>query len=226
MLPEMTEWNVTPREAVEIQKRLRESVELTPLPSIPTLIAGCDVSMNRFASDGYAGFATMSYPLLVNGEEASAKGPIPFPYVPGLLSFREIPMLLAAWEKVKRKPDLLIVDGAGVAHPRGLGIASHLGLVLNIPTIGCAKSRLYGVHEEPAEVGDAVPLTDPNTGKRIGTVLATKRASKPLFVSAGYRITQDEAVGYVRSCLAGYRLPEPTRRAHLLVNRVRLADAT
>jgi len=193
-----------------------------PLRNIPKLIGGADVSMNRFAKEGFAGFVTLSYPELGLIDHAVVEDTIPFPYVPGLLSFREIPMLLKAWEKLGTKPDVLVVDGIGIAHPRRLGIASHLGLVLGIPTIGCAKSVLTGVYEEPGNKrGDTSPLIDPKTNEVIGMALRTKRNVKPVFVSPGHLITLPEAVELVLHASKLHRLPEPTRLAHNTVNEYR-----
>lgn len=218
----MSDWTVTPREAIDIQKRLAKHVQLEPLRTEPKTVGGCDVSMSRFAPDGYAGFVTLSYPNLETLAEGVAHADIPFPYVPGLLSFREIPMLMQAWERLPVKPDVLMVDGVGIAHPRRLGIATHLGLVLDIPTIGCAKNVLYGKYEEPEpEAGSSRPLIDPKDGTEIGVALRTRRGARPLFISPGHKITLADAERLVRACVKGYRLPEPTRRAHLLVNRER-----
>ncbi|MDB5264768.1 MAG: Endonuclease [Parcubacteria group bacterium] len=218
-------WSVTPKEAVALQKELREKVSLVPLKKRPVLIGGCDVSMNRFAKEGFAGFVTLSYPTLELLDHAVVKRDIPFPYVPGLLSFREIPMLLDAWEELKTKPDVLVVDGVGIAHPRRLGIASHLGLELGIPTIGCAKSVLTGFYEGPdTEAGSTSPLIDLKTNEVIGMALRTKRGVKPIFVSPGHLITLEEAVELVWSCVRKHRLPEPTRFAHNTVNEYRIKD--
>ena len=146
---------------------------------------------------------------------------VSFPYVPGLLSFREAPPLLKAFEKLSQSPDLAIFDGQGIAHPRGIGLASHLGLFLDVPTIGCAKSRLVGEHEpvgmEKGEMSDLI-----YKGESVGRVLRSKRDVKPLFVSPGHRISQDRAAEIVLSCCRGYRFPEPIRRAHLKVNELRV----
>jgi len=141
------------------------------------------------------------------------KRAIRFPYVPGLLSFRECPGVLGAFRKLKRQPDLMLVDGHGIAHPRRIGIAAHLGLLLDLATVGCAKSRLCGAHDEPGlERGCRAPLTDDS--ETIGAVLRTRTNVKPIYVSVGHRITLDEAVEHALSCGGGYRLPEPTRLAH------------
>lgn len=221
----MHAWDLTPKEAIELQKKCKDEVRLIPLTKEPKLIGGADVSMNRFAKEGYAGFVTLSYPELEVVDHQVEKGIIPFPYVPGLLSFREIPMLMHTWKKLKTKPDLLIVDGIGIAHPRRLGIASHLGLLLNIPTIGCAKSVLTGIYDQPGdEPGSTSPLVDKKTGEVLGMALRTKRKVKPVFVSPGHLITTEDAVQIVKTCVIKHRLPEPTRLAHNTVNEYRIKD--
>lgn len=218
-------FDVSPKDAVALQRELRDQVKLTPLETPVTRIGGCDVSMNRFATEGYAGFVTLSSADLDVRSTSTVRDIIPFPYIPGLLSFREIPMLIRAWEKLEEKPDLLIADGAGIAHPRRLGIASHLGLVLDVPTIGCAKSVLTGTYEEPAnEPGAFSDLIDSRTGDVIGAALRTKRNVRPVFVSPGHRITLSEAIAIVSSCVRKHRLPEPTRLAHIAVNEARIRD--
>ena len=221
----MNEWDVTPKEAVEIQKRLRDQIRLTPLTETPRLIGGCDVSMNRFADEGYAGFVTLSYPDLKLVGHAVVRGKIPFPYIPGLLSFREIPMLLTAWEALGEKPDLIMVDGVGIAHPRRLGIASHLGLVLNVPTIGAAKNVLTGTYDEPHPEPPAFTyLRDRLSQETIGAAIRTKRGARPMFISPGHLITLDECIDFVRDTTRKHRLPEPTRLAHTFVNEYRVKD--
>lgn len=218
-------FNVSPKEAVQIQQELRAQVRLVPLTAELRVIGGCDVSMNRFAKDGYAGFVSLDALTLEPVATASVRNRIPFPYVPGLLSFREIPMLMKAWETLSVKPDVLVVDGIGVAHPRRFGIASHLGVLLGIPTIGCAKSVLVGTYEMPAdEPGAHTNLVDPKSSEVIGAALRTKRKAKPVFVSPGHLITHAEAVEVVIRAVRKHRLPEPTRLAHHLVNAHRVND--
>lgn len=216
-------WNLSPKEAVMLQHKLQSEVVLTPLTKPIRLIGGADVSMNRFAREGFAGFVTLTYPTLGPVDHAVVKSTIPFPYIPGLLSFREIPMLLAAWKKLKKKPDVLIVDGIGIAHPRRFGIASHLGVLLNIPTIGCAKSVLVGTYKEPLqEPGSYTSLVHQH--EVVGAALRTKRKVKPVFISPGHLITLPEAVALVSTCVIKHRLPEPTRIAHITVNEYRSAS--
>jgi deoxyribonuclease V len=220
-------WDLMPKEAVALQRELASLVRIEPLGFQPLTIGGCDVSMNRFASEGYAGFVTLSYPDLDVLETSTVKAAIPFPYVPGLLSFREIPMLMAAWKILRQKPDVLMVDGIGIAHPRRIGIASHLGVLLDIPTLGCAKSVLTGTYEMPGrEAGSVSALTDSRTGEAIGAAVRTKDGVNPVFVSPGHRMTIEEGVRLVLETTRGYRLPEPTRQAHMAVNEARTASSS
>jgi deoxyribonuclease V len=219
------DWNLTPKEAIALQRELREQVRLVPLKEMPTIVGGCDVSMNRFAKEGYAGFVTLKFDTMEMIDHAVVEDTIPMPYIPGLLSFREIPMLLKAWEKLKTKPEVLLVDGVGIAHPRRLGIATHLGLVLDIPTIGCGKSVLYGRYEEPdTRAGSLSYMHDPKTGEVIGAALRTKDKVKPMFISPGHLITLEDSLAIVRACIKKHRLPEPTRYAHLTVNKYRTGE--
>jgi deoxyribonuclease V len=223
----MHPWDLSPSEAIALQKELREQIKLIPLKEEPKLIGGCDVSMDRFATDGFAGFVVLDAKTLRMIDHAVVKRPIPFPYIPGLLSFREIPMLIDAWECLETKPDIILVDGIGIAHPRRMGIATHLGLVLNMPTIGVAKSVLTGIYDEPEEKpGSVSDLRDKKTGEIIGAALRTKLGVKPVFVSAGHLITLEEAVILVKKCLIKHRLPEPTRLAHLIVNEYRTSGVS
>lgn len=190
-------------------------------------LGGVDVSNNRFDPEQriFAAVVALSVPDLAVVETAGAAARAPMPYIPGLLGFREIPALLAAWEKLGTKPDLLLVDGHGIAHPRGLGIAAHLGVVLDVPAIGVAKSVLVGRADPPLadEAGAETPLVW--RGERIGTALRTRRRANPLYVSIGHRVSLETAVAWVRRAAGGYRLPEPTRRAHLAANALRVAEA-
>lgn len=221
--------NLTPREAIELQKKLRTEVNIVPYQKKPKIIGGCDMSLNRFAKEGFAGFVNLDYETLSVLTHSVVKSDIRFPYIPGLLSFREIPMLIRAWEKLEVKPDVLIVDGVGIAHPRRLGIATHLGLVLGIPTIGCAKSLLTGEYKELGEnPGDFSYIyaiqkgAETCTEEIIGAALRTKRGVKPVFISPGNLITLEESLEIVKNCVRKHRLPEPTRLAHRIVNEYRL----
>lgn len=216
-------WHLSPREVIDLQKKLREKVSLVPLKKEPGIVAGVDVSYDRGSDIFYSGIILLTFPGMERVEEVSAQGRVTFPYIPGLLSFREGPVVLKAFEKLKTVPDVVIFDGQGIAHPRGLGIASHIGLILGIPTIGCAKTKLCGDYLEPGiEKGDCSPLI--LGGEEVGGVLRSRRGVKPVFVSPGHLIDIKTAVNVVLECSVKYRLPEPTRLAHLLVNRARLDD--
>lgn len=195
------------------QQQLAEQVNLTDdFNSSITLVGGTDVGFEDEGKTTRAAIVILTYPNFDVVEYHVARLKTEFPYIPGYLSFREYPALLSAWEQVEHKPDLLLVDGQGVAHPRRLGIASHLGLLLNMPTIGVAKNRLCGHYNPlPKVAGQVTPLTDKQ--QQIGWVLQSKNNCNPLFISSGHRISQDSALKWVNLCLRGYRLPEPTRWA-------------
>jgi deoxyribonuclease V len=211
-------WKVTPAEGIEIQKRLRGLVRRTWDGRRIRLIAGADVHFPT-KKTVRAVIAVVTYPALELVELSSFEGACNFPYVPGLLSFREIPPLLEAWKKLESKPDLILCDGQGIAHPRGLGFASHFGLVLGVPTIGCAKSPLFGEFKMPGvRRGSRSPIKDPS-GKTIGAVLRTRDRTKPLYVSVGHLISLRKAVALVLSCAPRFRRPEPLRIAHHVAGR-------
>jgi deoxyribonuclease V len=214
-------WNVSPAEGIEIQKRLRSLVRRSWDGRTVELVAGADV---HFPSAGAArgALVILAYPGLEIVDSSVFEGPCAFPYIPGLLSFREIPALLEAWRGLRRTPDCILCDGQGIAHPRGLGLASHLGLVLGIPAIGCAKSPLFGRYEEPGpNRGDKAPLTDPK-GRMIGSVVRTRDRTKPLYVSVGHLVSLRKAVSIVLSCTGRFRIPEPLRAAHRLASTGRI----
>lgn len=218
------DWDLTVTEATAVQKELAARVMLAPYPGLPQVIAGTDISYNRYSPTMYAGFVVYDLESKEVIERTGAVMDVKFPYVPGYLSFREIPPLLKAWEKLRAKPQMLMVDGQGIAHPRRLGIASHLGVLLNLPTIGCGKSKLVGKYEEPGpQVGDSSPLL--HRGEKIGAVLRTKEKVKPLFISPGHLCDQASAVRIVLASCGKYRLPEPTRLAHKFVNEIRRAGS-
>lgn len=208
---------VSVAEAREWQERLRREVrsDLVLDMSRIRVVAGTDISYLRERKLALGAAVLMSYPELELLEVCTSCVEVSFPYVPGLLSFRELPALLPALEKLSTTPDLVFVDGQGVAHPRGCGLASHLGVLTGLPTIGCAKSRLLGEAEEPGpEVGDWTPLV--HQGKTVGAALRTRPGVKPLYVSVGHLVDLSSAVRMVLSCLRGTRLPEPQRKAHLV----------
>jgi len=217
---------MTPGEAIALQRQAREAVRIRPLERAPRLVAGCDVSMNRFSDRLFGAFVVMTWPDLRVVEESWARGTATMPYVPGLLSFREMPVLLRAWEGLAHRPDLVFVDGVGIAHPRRLGIAAHLGITLDVPSIGCAKSVLTGTYDEPGlEQGDRTYLRDAkDPEERIGVALRTKRKVRPMFVSPGHLVDVDGAADLVMASVRRYRMPEPTRLAHEAANRARRAS--
>src|SRR5947209_3428397 len=217
------DWDVTPREAIELQKSLREMVKVAPLRKKIETVAGADISFNKFEPTVYAGIVVLRLPSLEIIEEVGVVSETKFPYVPGLLSFRETPSVLEAWEKLNTEPDAVMFDGQGIAHPRRVGIASHVGLIIERPTLGCAKSVLVGKFEEPGEErGSWTPLID--KGETVGAALRTKTRVQPINVSPGHLIDLAGAIELTLRCDGGYRQPEPTRRAHLLVNALRRGE--
>ncbi len=225
-------WNLSCRQAAELQRRFAGKVQFSPLKNRPKLIAGLDCALSKDGQRIVAAAVVLKLPdtTVVAAqptipfeivETTSAARKVPLPYIPGLLSFREAPACIAAVEKLKTCPDLFIVDGQGIAHPRRLGLAAHLGLFFDKPTIGCAKSRLTGTFEEPpAEKGTYSLLKDKD--EVIGAVVRTRTNVKPVFVSVGNKCLLKDAIKIVLDCAVKYRLPEPTRLAHQQVTRLRL----
>jgi deoxyribonuclease V len=208
------------REAVAWQEGNEGRVRLEPLPRPPRLVGGADAAYDRAARRIFGAIAVFSYPDLTLVEEAGLSGPCPFPYIPGLLSFREAPIIMEVWKKLRRLPEVLLVDGQGIAHPRGLGIASHLGLLLDIPTIGVAKSKLVGEGKEPGKrAGAASPLIW--EGQSVGWILRTRTGIRPLFVSPGHRVSLMDSREITLACVGKYRSPEPLRRADQLSRTLR-----
>jgi deoxyribonuclease V len=209
---------MTPARARAIQSRLAGRVAIRPFTRKEYLAAGTDVSFDDENKRAAAGVVVVRFPGLETVEEAWAEAVLDFPYIPGLLSFREIPSLLGAFKRLKGKPDCVIADGQGLAHPRRFGLACHLGFLLEIPTLGCAKSRLIGEHSEPGcRRGSQTPLTIGD--ETVGAALRTRDGVSPVYVSPGHLMDIDSAVRIALECSVT-RIPEPTRRAHLLVTRV------
>lgn len=219
-ISERHSWDVTPAEARALQARLAGEVDAqTPLNTWRT-VAAADVSCKRFSTRLYAGVVVLDVDSGAVIERVGAAATVPFPYVPGLLSFREAPPLLEAFAQLRTTPDVVLCDGQGIAHPRRFGIASHLGLWLDLPTIGCAKSRLHGTYLEPGpHRGDRVPLRERD--ETIGTILRTRDHVKPLYISVGHRCDLESAVRVVLALTGRYRLPVPARHAHEFVNVLR-----
>lgn len=214
-------WNLSYSQARELQSRLAGRVQIKTFSKNSRLVAGLDCAFTKDGKRIVAGAVVLELPGLEIIETKSATRKVAFPYIPGLLSFREAPVCIAAVKKLRCKPDVFLIDGQGIAHPRRLGLAAHLGLFFDSPTIGCAKSRLTGVFEEPAQAkGGYSGLT--NAGETIGVVLRTRTNVKPLFISIGNRCTLKDAIKIVLACTTKYRLPEPTRLAHQFVSKIRL----
>ncbi len=211
------DWDLTTAEARAVQERLRGLVETTDRLGPLRRVAGVDAGFHRAHRLIRAAVSVLDADTLEVVEAATAVGPARFPYVPGLLSFREIPLVLEALESLDAPPDLVLCDGQGYAHPRRFGLACHLGVLLDLPTIGVAKSRFIGTHDEPGnERGDWTPLED--RGERIGAVLRTRLGVSPLYVSCGHRVSLERAIELVMACTPRYRLPETTRAAHHLAS--------
>jgi deoxyribonuclease V len=201
-------------QAIAIQNSLSARISKTDQLNEVKYIAGVDISVRKSSKMARGSAVLLDYPELNIVETQNATGELEFPYIPGLLSFRELPLTIKACEKLTISPDLIIVDGQGIAHPRRLGLASHLGLILDIPTVGCAKSKLCGSYTEPEnEPGTFSFITDKDDV--IGAALRTRQNVKPVYVSIGHRISLESAIRWVLNCCRGYRLPQPTRLAHL-----------
>ncbi|MFQ6048976.1 MAG: deoxyribonuclease V [Phycisphaerae bacterium] len=215
-------WDVSPQRAIQIQRELVDRVRVEPLARPVRLVAGVDAAASRDGSEVIAGIVVWDIAARRLVQSCLASRTASFPYVPGLLSFREAPAVLAAVRKLPLRPDVFIFDGQGLAHPRRLGLASHLGVLMDQPSVGCAKSRLFGRHDRPGpRRGSHCPLRDPADASLIGAVLRTREAVKPVYVSIGHRVRLQDAVAVVLDCCTRYRLPEPTRLAHQLVTRHR-----
>jgi deoxyribonuclease V len=217
------DWNVTTQEAQAIQNRLRPQVRVEPLDVAGLrTVAGADLSFDKGSDIVFAGIVNLDLATLEVVEKVGVRTRAEFPYIPGLLSFREAPPILEAWGKLTGRPDALICDGQGLAHPRRFGIACHLGLLLDLPTVGCAKSILAGHHEPVGDApGDWAPLV--HRAETVGAALRTRAGVSPVFVSVGHRCDLPSAIALVRRCAGPTRVPETTRQAHLFVNALRRA---
>src|SRR5436309_186549 len=216
--PALHEWNLQPEAAIALQRKLAAKIIRTDqLKGEVKLVAGVDMALNEEKNMAHAAVVLLSYPQMEVLERHVYEEPVRMPYIPGLLSFREVPCILGAFARLRQQPELVMVDGQGIAHPRYLGIASHLGLWLDLPTIGCAKSILRGHYDEKAlseEAGSWVPLMFKN--ERVGAAVRTRSHVKPMIISLGHRISLESSIHYVLACSKGYRLPEPTRQADKL----------
>jgi deoxyribonuclease V len=211
-------WDLSPKEATALQNRLANLVVLRPLPARIKVVAGADVGYCRRQNRAVAALAIYCFPDFECREVVQFQAEISYPYVPGFLSFREIPLLLKAFERLRQQPDVVLCDGQGIAHPRRFGLASHLGLWLNLPTVGCAKTKLVGTHGQVGpRRGQYRSLL--HRDERVGVVLRTRTKVKPLFVSPGHLADVPSSRRLVERCCKKTRLPEPIRRAHLTVQR-------
>lgn len=222
-------WDLSPAEAIALQRELASRVVQTgELPEATVrFVAGADVAFDKPNDRGVGAVVVLAWPSLEVAEEVTVEAPVGFPYVPGLLSFRETPVLLEAFEKVRQRPDLLMVDGHGYAHPRRFGFACHVGLLLDVPTVGVAKSRLIGEQGTVAGArGSRADLT--HAGEAIGSMVRTKQGVRSIYVSVGHRISLGSAEAWALRCAAGFRVPEPTRRADRLagIAKRRMVEAT
>lgn len=210
-------WDVTPTEAVALQQQLRERVITTDAFNSVSTVAGVDVGFESGNTITRAAVVVLDFPSLKVRSKVLVRRPTRFPYIPGLLTFRELPAVLEAFQQLDAMPDLVLYDGQGIAHPRRFGIAAHLGVWLDLPVIGAAKSRLIGTHDDvPSERGAWRPLHDRD--ECIGAVLRTRTAVSPLYISIGHRISLETAIDFVLACAPRYRLPETTRAAHALAS--------
>ncbi len=213
-------WRVSCTEAAAIQQRLRRRISMRFDREKITTVAGADIGYDRETDRFHVGVLVFGFPSLELIDQAVAATRPTFPYVPGYLSFREAPTLLKAFRKLQTKPSVVFFDGQGIAHPRRIGLASHMGLLLDVPSVGVAKTRLCGTHDEPGPAkGNWRPLLDGN--EILGRVLRTRDRVKPLFISIGHRMDLPTACRLVLACCTRFRQPEPTRQAHLLVTRLR-----
>lgn len=212
---------LTVAQAIAYQHELRRQLQIVPLNKPVHTVGGADISFNKFSEIIYAGIVVLSYPELKKIDEATVISRTSFPYISGLLAFREVPALLEALKKLSLVPDVMILDGQGIAHRRRTGIATHFGLLTDIPSIGCAKSRLWGDMKEPENIPFAqTEITDDQ--EVVGIALRTKRNCKPVLISPGHRVSMQQSADIIKTCTGRHRIPEPTRLAHLLVNEVRL----
>ncbi|HET6226594.1 MAG TPA: deoxyribonuclease V [Bacteroidia bacterium] len=216
--------NLSIPEATQLQHYLREKINIDERDALSIrTIGGADISLNLYSTTIYAGIILLSFPTLQPIAYSLVKAETRFPYVPGYLAFREVPALVQVWEQLEHKPDILVVDGHGVAHPRRLGIAAHFGAVTGQVSMGCAKNILCGKYQEPGlEKSSYSPILDKQ--EQIGYAFRSKSKTAPVYVSPGYGLGMKNSLAIIQQCLGKYRIPEPTRLAHELVNRFRKGE--
>lgn len=210
-------------DATRLQNEMKGNISLTGLEHGITTIGGADISHNKFEDTVYAGIVVLSYPRMEVLGYSLVVSKTKFPYIPGYLGFREVPALLEAWQQLPQKPDVMVLDGQGITHPRRMGIASHFGLLAGCPAIGCAKNMLY---ESFPELGEekfsSSPIT--NGGELLGYALRTKQGVKPVYISPGNIVSVPQSLDIMKHCMAQHRIPEPTRQAHNIVNLLRIGQ--
>lgn len=215
---------IDPAEAKKLQQELRQQISLEPLADEPQLVAGADISFDRGSNLMHAAIIILTLPDLDMVARSTISDKTSFPYIPGLLAFRELPVLLKAWNQLEQKPDVLILDGHGIAHPRRMGIATHFGIEIDYPTIGCAKNILTGKHDELSpQKGEWVPLIDGSD--TVGMALRSRTNVNPVYVSPGHKLSSDDAYSVTMKCLTKYKLPRTTRLAHKWANKLRRGEA-
>ncbi|MBU1487145.1 deoxyribonuclease V [bacterium] len=217
-------WEVSPKEAIRIQLELAKKIVLKDTPAKIKTVAGADVSFSPGGEVAYGAVVVLNFPDLSPIEEVRVKAPLKFPYIPGLLTFREGPILLQTFERVKEKPDLIVFGGQGIAHPRRMGLATHMGVLLDKPSIGCAKTHLWGRFDEKKveEEKGSYTLLKEKKGDVLGAVLRTRSGVKPVFISPGHKITLKHSIDIILKICPKFRLPEPLRLAHTLSKEGRI----
>lgn len=214
---------ITPKEAIARQREMRKQTKIQPLTGEIQTVAGADISFNMGSNVLHAGFLVLRLPDLKVIARSLANKIVNFPYIPGLLAFREIPALLEAWNQLKIKPGVVVVDGHGIAHPRRMGIATQFGVTVDQPTIGCAKNILTGRYDEPDHSrGSYCAIMD--DGEKIGLVYRSRDQVKPIFISPGHKVNFKDTRNIIEQCLTGYKHPETTRKAHQAVNKLRKGE--
>lgn len=216
------QWQGNTLQLRKIQERLSQQISEQPLADRPRTIGGADVSLNRGSSTVYAGIVVLDFETLEPVAESGVVDEVEVPYIPGFLSFREVPALFRAWQALEIKPDVVMVDGHGIMHPRRIGVASHFGLTANVPSLGCAKKPLSGEFIDPELIPGSVS-TVRYQGEMRGYCYRSRKNCRPIFISPGTGMSCEDALTITRHCLRGYRLPEPTRQAHEYVNQLRRA---
>lgn len=209
-------------QATDLQNHMQQFLSLETLPEKITTIAGADISHNKDTDIVYAGIIVLSYPQMVVQSYSLIQAKTTFPYIPGYLGFREVPALLEAWQQLPQKPDIMVLDGQGITHPRRMGIASHFGLLADCPAIGCAKNMLFGKFPELGnEKFNHSPINSTRTGELLGHALRTKKDVKEVYISPGHKVSVNDSLNIITNCVKSHRIPEPTRQAHEYVNLLR-----